>query len=157
MATSPPTSLTDDARAFLDTHRVGHLATVDAEVVAPHVVPLCYARVDDRVYFVVDDKPKQPGRVLKRLRNIESCPRVALVVDDYDDDWTRLAYLLLHCDASRVDVGDEFDSVLQALRRRYPQYVRMPLQFATHPMIRLEIRRWHLWRAAPLAPHSTAR
>lgn len=148
MATSLRTSLTDEARAFLDAHRVGHIATVDAAVVAPHVVPLCYARADEHVYFVVDDKPKQPGRVLKRLRNIESCSKVALVVDDYDDDWTRLAYLLLHCDASRVDSGGEFDRALEALRQRYPQYLRMPLRFATHPMIRLDIRRWHLWRAA---------
>lgn len=147
MAKSLPTSLTDEARAFLDAHRVAHLATVDAAAVAPHVVPLCYARIDDRIYFIVDDKPKQPGRELKRLRNLAGCPRVALLVDDYDEDWTRLAYLLLHCDATRVTAQTEFSAGLQALRKRYPQYVSMPLAFATHPMVRMEVRRWHLWRS----------
>ena len=55
-------SLTEEARAFLDAHRVGHLATAagDGE---PHVVPLCYARVGDRIYFVADEKPKRrPAR-----------------------------------------------------------------------------------------------
>lgn len=147
MAKSPPTSLTDEARAFLDTHRVAHLATVDAETVTPHLVPLCYARLDERLYFVVDDKPKQPGRTLKRLRNIAGCARVALLVDDYDDDWSRLAYLLLHCEARRVAAETEFDTALHALRQRYRQYQRMALTFTTHPMVRMDIRRWHLWRA----------
>jgi PPOX class probable F420-dependent enzyme len=154
VAKSLPTSLTDEARAFLDTHRLAHFATVDARVVAPHVVPLCYARVDDRIYFVVDDKPKAPGRTLQRLRNIAGCPRVALVVDDYDEDWSRLAYLLLHCEATRVDAEVEFTAVLGVLRQRYPQYLRMALSFATHPMVRMDIRRWHLWRATP-PPAST--
>jgi PPOX class probable F420-dependent enzyme len=121
-------------------------------VIAPHVVPLCYARIDDYLYFVVDDKPKRAGRPLKRLRNIESCPRIALVVDDYDDDWSRLAYVLLHCDAIRVTSESEFEAALHVLRQRYPQYLHMSLTFATHPMVRMETRRWHLWRAVE-RPH----
>jgi PPOX class probable F420-dependent enzyme len=140
-------SLSEEARAFLDAHRIAHLATVDPQVIAPHVVPLCYARIDERVYFVVDEKPKQPGRALKRLRNIAGCPRTALVVDEYDDDWSRLAYLLLHCDAARVTSESEFEEALLVLRKRYPQYLHMALSFATHPMVRMEIRRWHFWRA----------
>ena len=85
--------LSDAARTFLDAHAVGHLATADASG-APHVIPLCYARLGERLYFVADDKPKRHGpRGLKRLANIAANPRVALVVDDYDDDWRRLADL----------------------------------------------------------------
>jgi len=139
--------LSDEARAFLDRHRVAHLATADAGG-APHVVPLCYARLADRLYFVADDKPKRGGpRALRRLANIAANPRVALVVDDYDDDWTRLAYLLLHMDAVAVDDDGEYAVGLAALRARYPGYLAMPLARATHPMIRLTPRRWHLWRA----------
>ncbi len=140
--------LTDEVRAFLDRHRVAHLATADATG-APHVVPLCYARLDDRLYFVADDKPKRGGpRALRRLVNIAANPRVALVVDDYDDDWTRLAYLLLHLDAAPVDDDAEYADVLAALRARYSGYGTMALARATHPMIRMIPRRWHLWRAA---------
>lgn len=141
--------LSDEARAFLDRHQVAHLATADASG-APHVVPLCFARLADRLYFVADDKPKRRGpRALRRLANIAANPRVALVVDDYDADWARLAYLLLYLDAVPVDDDAEYAAALTALRDRYPGYRAMALAPATHPMIRLTPRRWHLWRATP--------
>ena len=140
-------ALSDEARAFLDRHRVAHLATAGASG-APHVVPLCFTRLADRLYFVADDKPKRHGpRALRRLANIAANPRVALVVDDYDEDWTRLAYLLLHMDAAPVEDDVEYAEALAALCARYPAYRAMPLARATHPMIRLTPRRWHLWHA----------
>jgi PPOX class probable F420-dependent enzyme len=133
--------------AFLDAHRVGHLATVSAGG-DPHVVPLCYARVGNRLYFVADDKPKRRGpRGLKRLANLAENPRAALVVDDYDEDWHRLAFLLIHLGATVVTNRREYRSALAALRARYPQYRAMPLGIETHPMVRLVPRRYHLWRA----------
>jgi PPOX class probable F420-dependent enzyme len=141
--------LSADACAFLDAHEIGHLATAD-RAGTPHVVPLCYARVADRLYFVADDKPKRRGpRALKRLANIAANPRAALVVDDYDADWTRLAYLLVHLDAALVDDAHEYAAALAALRERYAPYRDMALELATHPMVRLTPRRWHLWRSAP--------
>jgi len=138
--------LSDEARAFLDRHVVAHLATADAGG-APHVVPLCYARVADVLYFVADDKPKRRGpRRLKRLANIAANPRVALVVDDYDDAWRRLAYLLVHADAGLVGDAAEYAAALAALRARYVPYRTMALALDTHPMVRMRPRRWHLWR-----------
>ena len=136
-----------EARAFLERHRVGHLATAGADG-APHVLPVCYALDASALYFVADEKPKRrPARRLQRLVNLRENPRVALVVDDYDDDWSRLAYLLLHLDAAPVEDDAEYADVLAALRARYPGYRTMPLARATHPMIRLTPRRWHIWRA----------
>jgi len=140
-------ALSEEARAFLDAHAVGHLATAGADG-APHVVPLCYARVGDRVYFVADDKPKRRGpRALKRLANLAANPRAALVVDDYDADWRHLAYLLIHLDTAIVADRREYATALAALRERYPPYRNMPLEIATHPMVRMTPRRWHLWRS----------
>ncbi len=140
-------TLSDEARDFLDRHRVAHLATADSGGV-PHVVPLCYARVGDSIYFVADDKPKKNGpRRLKRLANIGENPRVALVVDDYAENWSRLAFLLIHLEACFVGAQEEYDTALDALRDRYPQYRRMPLARTTHPMVRLTPQRWHMWRA----------
>ena len=138
--------LPQEEREFLDRHRLAHLATASAAGV-PHVVPICYAVVGDALYFVVDEKPKRTRTGLKRLRNILENPRVAVVIDDYDEDWSRLAYLLVHGEAQRVTEAGEFERALQALRARYPQYQSMPLAFASHPMIRIVLRRWHLWRA----------
>ena len=139
--------LSEAARAFLDAHAVAHLATAGSDG-APHVIPVCYARLGDRLYFVADDKPKRRGpRALKRLANIAANPRVALVVDDYDPDWSRLAYLLLHLEAAIVDDDAEYGAALAALRHRYPPYRSMALQRATHPLVRMTPRRWHLWRS----------
>lgn len=140
-------SLSDSGRVFAERHRVAHLATADAAG-APHVVPICYALVGDRFYSVVDEKPKRTRTGLKRLRNIEANPRVALVIDDYGEDWTRLAYLLLQGHAARVDDRAEYERALTALRERYPQYRAMALGFDTHPMIRITPYWSHLWRAA---------
>jgi PPOX class probable F420-dependent enzyme len=140
--------LSPEAEAFADGHRVARLATADAHG-APHVIPLCYAREGDRFYFVIDDKPKRGTPLgLQRMRNIAANPRVALVIDDYGDDWTRLAYLLVRGEATRVNDPDEYDKLLKALRRRYPQYRLMPLALASHPMVRIIAQRAHFWRAS---------
>jgi len=140
-------ALTPDEARFADRHRIAHLATADAEG-APHVVPVCYARAAGCFYFVVDDKPKRTRTGLKRLRNLAANPRVALVIDDYDEDWTRLAYLLVHGAAAVVDDRAEYVAALAALCARYPQYGAMALGFATHPMVRITPLRTHFWRAA---------
>jgi len=141
-------SLSEQARAFAGSHRVGRLATADAGG-APHVVPIVYALDRDCVYFVVDEKPKRTRTGLKRLRNIAANPRVALVIDDYHDDWRRLAYLLLEGRAEQVTDLDEYQRALALLRARYPQYAAMTLTFDRNPMVRITIEREHLWLHNP--------
>ena len=68
------------------TARVGRLATADAAG-QPLVVPVCFALVDDRLYWAVDGKPKRT-RELRRVRNVCENPQVSLVVDVWDEDWT---------------------------------------------------------------------
>ncbi len=136
----------DTDRAFAERHRIAHLATADATGV-PHVIPICYALVGAAFYFVVDDKPKRTRTGLKRLRNIAVNPQVALVIDDYDEDWTRLAYLLVRGRAAVVQAQAEYTTVLAALRQRYPQYRTMPLTPDTHPMVRIVPEHQHLWHA----------
>jgi PPOX class probable F420-dependent enzyme len=147
-------NLTEEARVFLDEHRIGHLATADREA-APHVIPICFARLDERLYFVADEKPKRHGpRRLKRLANIAQNPHVALIVDDYREDWTKLAFLLLHLDAAIIEAVEEYEAALAALRRKYPRYRIMKLLPTTNPIVGMTVRRWHLWRAsdAPAGP-----
>jgi PPOX class probable F420-dependent enzyme len=148
METAATAELDAEERTFAEEQRVGHLATADAAG-APHVVPICYAVVEDKFYFVIDEKPKPSRRRLKRLRNIAANAQVALVIDQYDEDWSRLAYLLVQGQAAPVTDPREYAEVLEALRRRYPQYRAMALQFELHPMVRIAPRRRHLWRAAP--------
>jgi PPOX class probable F420-dependent enzyme len=138
--------ISEEARRFADNHRVAHLATANREGI-PHVIPLCYALIGDCIYFVVDEKPKRTHLGLKRLQNIRANPQVALVIDDYADDWTQLAYLLVHGLAAILDDPAEFERALQHLRARYPQYIGMSLGFEHNPMVRITIERMQLWRA----------
>ena len=87
--------LSDRERRFLTTRRVAHLATADAHAV-PHVVPVCFAVDESTLYIAIDAKPKRaPGTALKRVRNILENAAVAVVVDRYDEDWTRLGWVML--------------------------------------------------------------
>jgi len=142
-------SWTDDTRRFLEAHRVGHLATADAGG-APHVVPVCYALDDDGLYFVADLKPKRgPARALKRLANLRANPRAALVVDDYDDDWRRLAWVMVRGPARVVADAAAHAAALSLLRARYAPYRSMPLDDRdAHPIVRLEPARVVVWRAS---------
>jgi PPOX class probable F420-dependent enzyme len=149
-----PQVLTDDVRALLDRSRIGHLATVDRQL-RPHVVPLCYARADDRLYFIVDEKPKQAGQRLKRLRNIAENPAVALVVDVYDEDWRRLEYALVRGTAEIVTGVEEFRRALSLLRARYPQYETMRLEAGRNEVVRITAMRVHYWKASAFSEKTT--
>jgi PPOX class probable F420-dependent enzyme len=141
-------SWTVEARRFLEAHRVGHLATAGADG-APHVVPVCYALDDDALYFVADAKPKRgPARALLRLRNLRANPHAALVVDDWDEDWSRLAFVLVRGPAREVGAAAHAVA-LRLLRARYPQYAAMTLDDpVAHPVVRIEPARVVVWRAA---------
>src|SRR5947199_35433 len=75
-------------RSHLEEARVARLTTADADG-KPHIVPITFAVNQDTVFFAVDTKPKRT-RDLKRLRNLAANPSVALLIDHYDEDWSRL-------------------------------------------------------------------
>jgi PPOX class probable F420-dependent enzyme len=135
--------LTDRERAFLLDQRVGRLATADRSG-APHVVPVCFAISADTLYITIDEKPKRTaGGGLKRLRNIIENPMVAFVADRYDDDWSRLGWVMLRGRAEILEQGNQHAAAQALLRTRYPQYAAMPL--AHHPVIALNIERVTSW------------
>lgn len=125
--------LSDVERRFIETQRVGRLATVD-HWGEPFVVPVCYAHAYDgaRFYTPIDEKPKQRDRPLKRVRNIQETGRAALVIDRYDDaDWSRLAWVLIRGRAAIMQPDDpEHAEAVSLMRARYPQYATMALEVA---------------------------
>lgn len=107
---------------FVGSHRVARLATADAGG-APYAVPICYAFDGDCIYTAIDLKPKRVGgRELKRIRNILENPQVAIVIDDYSEDWSELAYVMIRGTAVIIEDGDERDRAEALLRDKYPQY-----------------------------------
>ncbi|MEA2773345.1 MAG: hypothetical protein QOD93_6307 [Acetobacteraceae bacterium] len=136
--------LSDVQRRFLDASRVAHLATVDRSG-APHLVPVCFCIDAATVYITIDEKPKRMDVPLKRVRNIVENPAVAVAVDRWDEDWTRLGWVMLRGLAEILADGNEHDTAQDQLRLRYPQYRTMDL--APLPVIAVRIRRVLSWGA----------
>ena len=133
--------------SFLDAARVAHLATASSRG-EPHVVPVCFALLDAAtVAFAIDDKPKAPGRILKRLRNLEENPRFALVVDRWNEDWRKLGYVLLHGTGRICADPARRSAAIAKLRARYPQYREMGLDAGRHAVVELSVESWHAWGA----------
>jgi PPOX class probable F420-dependent enzyme len=95
----------------------GVLGTGDPES-GVHLVPIVFTVIDQNLLIAVDSKPKR-SRMLRRLANIERDPRVSVVIDHYDDDWSRLWWVRLDGRASVRPIVS--DAVEEQHRRRYPQ------------------------------------
>lgn len=141
--------LSNDQRRFLDSRRVGHLATADKRGL-PYVVPVCFAISENTAYITIDQKPKGNPRALKRLRNITENSSVALVGDHYDEDWSRLGWVMLRGRAEILDSGAEHGMAQELLRARYPQYHAM--QLADLPVIAIRIERVASWGDLSVVP-----
>jgi PPOX class probable F420-dependent enzyme len=112
----------------------------------PHVVPVCFVLNGDIVYIALDAKPKRvPVTELRRVRNLLANPVVQLLIDRWDEDWSRLAYLQLRGRATIVEAGDEQALAIRLLRAKYPQYRQMPIDSA--PVIRIEVLSHVAWSA----------
>jgi PPOX class probable F420-dependent enzyme len=133
--------------AFIERHRVAHLATA-ARNGQPQAIPVCFVVVEGNIYTPIDAKPKiSDARRLRRVRNIADNPRVSFVVDDYDEDWSRLAYVIVTGLAElREPSSPEHPAVVARLEAKYRQYATLPLD--GHPLIRIvpmKVTRWS-WR-----------
>jgi PPOX class probable F420-dependent enzyme len=124
--------------------RVARLGTADAGG-QPLVVPVCYAFDGQQVYSAVDAKPKRT-RTLRRLRNIAENPRVSLLVDEYDEEWSRLRWVIVEGRAEILPGGAELDRAVALLTAKYPQYRTLPLPTEAGVAIRLTPARVLHWR-----------
>jgi PPOX class probable F420-dependent enzyme len=123
---------------------VARLATVGANG-QPHVVPICFALDRDTLYTAVDEKPKRTKR-LKRLENVRRDPKVSVLVDRYEEDWSRLWWVRLDGEARVLDEGPEREEAVALLLEKYEQY---RLQPPTGPVIAIAIAHSRAWAAEP--------
>ena len=127
------------AAEMLATERVARLALLDEEDL-PRVLPVTFAVWEGAVWSAIDRKPKRTAEPA-RVRRLRRRPEAALLVDRYDDDWTRLAWLELRGSVSIEPAGPALD----ALAARYEQYRAEP---PPGPLLRLQVERAVWWRAA---------
>jgi PPOX class probable F420-dependent enzyme len=121
---------------------VARLATLSAA--GPRLVPVTFAWHRGTAVWAVDRvKPKRPGP-LRRERDLAADPRVAMLVDHYDEDWTKLWWVELQGTAAVLD-GAAAEAALDALARRYAPYrsARPP-----GPVVAVTPRRWAWWSAS---------
>jgi PPOX class probable F420-dependent enzyme len=121
--------------------RVARLATVDADG-QPHLVPIVFVVAGDRLYSVVDGKPKRTT-ALRRLANVAANPKVSVLVDHYADDWRELWWVRADGTARIVPIDSaEGRTALRLLTERYPQYAET---VPPGPVLAIDIARWVSW------------
>jgi len=129
-----------DSRKRAIDEPVAHLGTVSATG-EPHLVPITFVVVGDKVAVGIDEKPKSTLD-LKRLRNIQENPRVAVLWDRYDDDWDQLWWVRGDGIASIEEDGARWAESWVALNNKYPQYEG---RHHVGPVILIEVSRWSGW------------
>ena len=105
----------------------------------PHIVPVVFAFDGEKYYIPVDEKTKtaKPNR-LRRIKNIEVNPSVALLIDEYNEDWKKLLFIMIqgkasilgkirgHNEGDEEAENDDNDKLLiiahKLLLAKYPQY-----------------------------------
>jgi PPOX class probable F420-dependent enzyme len=128
-------------RSRVEGARVARLATVDAAG-KPHLVPICFVLAGETLYSAVDSKPKRSLR-LKRLENVRANPCVEVLVDHYEDDWSRLWWVRLQGLARVLTEGEDRDRALALLAQKYPQYRDEP---PPGPVLAVDVDGWKAWR-----------
>jgi PPOX class probable F420-dependent enzyme len=131
-----------DLRRRVAAARVARLATIEDDGGA-HLVPICFAIEGERLVSAVDAKPKR-SRDLRRLRNLRARPWATVLVDHYEEDWSRLWWARLRGPAEVLDDGDETRRALTLLTSKYPQYRREP---PGGPVVAMRVEEWRGWSA----------
>ena len=138
--------VSDPIRAKLKEARIARLATLDAHA-RPHIVPVCFVYDGSVFYTAVDRKPKSVApEKLARLRHIAAAPQVALLIDEYSEDWAQLWFILVRGRASLIAAssGQERARAISRLKQKYPQYAAGMLADDA-PIIRITPERVSSW------------
>jgi PPOX class probable F420-dependent enzyme len=138
-----------DRRAFVAGARSATLATIGRDGV-PRPVPICFVLDPEAavLYTPLDEKPKRTAdpHDLARVRDIEARPEVAILIDRWDEDWSRLAWVRCSGRATLLEPGDPGHAdIVTALRAKYTQYATHRLE--DRPIVRIAIDRVSSWGA----------
>ncbi|MEW1887611.1 TIGR03668 family PPOX class F420-dependent oxidoreductase [Streptomyces sp. NPDC085659] len=130
-----------EARELFLRAPVARLATASGGGV-PHIVPVTFVVQEDMIYFAVDHKPKDTWN-LRRLRNIHENDQVAVLVDHYADDWSRLWWARADGHAEVWSDVERRKDPVELLRGKYHQYRE---NAPGGPVVAIEVGRWSGWK-----------
>jgi PPOX class probable F420-dependent enzyme len=130
--------------------RVARFATLDAQG-RPHILPVCFFFDGSTFYTAIDRKPKRVApENLARVRQIRARAEVALLIDEYSEEWTRLWWVLVRGKAKAMpgSRASACAKVIRALKKKYPQYASGMLSDDAL-IIRIIPKRVAYWVASP--------
>ena len=116
---------------ILQRARVARLSTVDVKLHMPHIVPVVFVFDDNYYYIPIDKKKKKHApEKLKRVRNIQENPNVALLIDEYNEDWRELVFVMIQGKANVLkqekeqynNNNQQLEKVHKLLYQKYSQY-----------------------------------
>ena len=122
---------------------MARLATIDPDG-RPHLVPIVFAVEGDTLYSAVDRKPKR-SQTLRRIENARVRPDVTILVDHYEEDWSRLWWIRLRGRARVLDAGTERERARALLADKYPQYRAEP---PDGPVLAVDVYETRAWSAS---------
>ncbi|SRR6266540_3000146 len=129
--------------------KVAHLATASSNL-QPHLVPVVFVILKRNIFIPLDCKPKSTAvKQLKRVKNIEANPKVAFLVDNYEDDWERLWFVMLVGSARLIDHSIStardrgFSNIQKLLFKKYSQYSKIGMG---RIYIKIKVLRGVYWR-----------
>jgi PPOX class probable F420-dependent enzyme len=139
---------------LLDRWPVARLASADARG-RPTALPIVFARVHGYLWTPIDGKPKRAGEPA-RVQRIAENPQVELLIDEYQDDWSRLWWLRVAGDARVVqppqpERDPDVAPVIAALRSKYPQYAALPVLRDPPTLLVVRPTRMQSWCASEVA------
>ena len=126
---------------------MARLATVDPDG-RPHLVPIVFALDGNTLYSAVDRKPKR-SQTLRRIENARARPDVTILVDHYEDEWSRLWWIRVRGRARVLDDGEERERALGLLQEKYPQYRDEP---PDGPVLAVDVTEAREWTASATQP-----
>jgi PPOX class probable F420-dependent enzyme len=116
--------ITPGVEEFIERARIARLATIDSEF-KPYLVPVVFVFDGNHFFIPVDEKRKTAApEKLKRIRNIQDNPNVALLFDEYSEDWTKLAFVMIQGKASIASKGEGNIQVRQAYKKLMTKYIQ---------------------------------
>jgi PPOX class probable F420-dependent enzyme len=130
----------DQLRRRVAEARVARVGTVDEQGRA-HLVPIVFVVDGDRLYSATDDGP----RPVKRLRNLARDPRVTVLVDAYDEDWSTVWWVRLRGRGRAVEDAAERANARRLLWEKYPQFGGAPAAGTAGPVMAVDIEQWSGW------------
>jgi PPOX class probable F420-dependent enzyme len=132
---------------------LARLATTNVDG-SPHQVPIVFTWHSDCFWSPIDGKPKQNNQLL-RVVNALANPTGSILIDNYEEDWSRLWWIrakieisVIELTAASTNVQETAAEVVGKLKAKYPQYGSTEVLSEPATMLSMSPTAWTSWCAS---------